>query len=619
VKDSEFRNWLAEGGAESTKAQDVRISSLLRIERNLDQLGFDFSSLDEAYAADQFASLLAKLADLRMDARMGGDAFRVLLPQSQSPERRLSHWESWLKRYGRFLAGEVHGNKDADRIRRHVLEKYIEPARERDEDNVEVHVLTINNELGLNDGWPNICQALVGQKFLSMADLPPPERIGAEASSATRYRFDLSGAGPGHAVIDRFRKSRHFEQAEQHWTDTQRADFLQIADAIHGAGLDWWFVNIPDLPVRFGRKSLGSQHAEAVMGYLRVAQPAILFNRKANGLPLVDGEWVTLAGDDLRALNAAISDKAGAIRDWYPQVPIRPGLWPDELREQTVRPSDVRPQITVAKPPSGDPSMPTNLILYGPPGTGKTFSTAREAVRLCDGTSNFENGPASRSKLMARYRELVDQKRIAFITFHQNFSYEDFVEGLRPQTSGAEAAGFRLEPEPGVFRRIVKHAQTPIARAEERIDLLNRKIFKLSLGDTTGPDAAWVFDQAIDEQYAYLGFTDIDWSDPRYASKDEILKGVQRWRSDERFSASSGPVKSSDRFRNHLQVGDVVIVSRGLHLFRAIGIVEGPYEFAPRSDHGRYAHRRKVCGSAWKRDPGSGVIGVEKGPLIPVV
>ncbi|WP_420794420.1 hypothetical protein [Sphingomonas hankookensis] len=27
----------------------------------------------------------------------------------------------------------------------------------------------------------------------------------------------------------------------------------------------------------------------------------------------------------------------------------------------------------------------------------------------------------------------------------------------------------------------------------------------------------------------------------------------------------------------------------------------------------------RVCGSAWKRDPGSGVIGVEKGPLIPLV
>ena len=28
---------------------------------------------------------------------------------------------------------------------------------------------------------------------------------------------------------------------------------------------------------------------------------------------------------------------------------------------------------------------------------------------------------------------------------------------------------------------------------------------------------------------------------------------------------------------------------------------------------------QNACGSAWKRDPGSGVIGVEKGPLIPVV
>ncbi len=28
---------------------------------------------------------------------------------------------------------------------------------------------------------------------------------------------------------------------------------------------------------------------------------------------------------------------------------------------------------------------------------------------------------------------------------------------------------------------------------------------------------------------------------------------------------------------------------------------------------------RVKCGSAWKRDPGSGVIGVEKGPLIPLV
>ena len=31
------------------------------------------------------------------------------------------------------------------------------------------------------------------------------------------------------------------------------------------------------------------------------------------------------------------------------------------------------------------------------------------------------------------------------------------------------------------------------------------------------------------------------------------------------------------------------------------------------------AETSEACGSAWKKDPGSGVIGVEKGPLIPVV
>jgi len=33
----------------------------------------------------------------------------------------------------------------------------------------------------------------------------------------------------------------------------------------------------------------------------------------------------------------------------------------------------------------------------------------------------------------------------------------------------------------------------------------------------------------------------------------------------------------------------------------------------------RFIRFQHGCGSAWKRDPGNGVIGVEKGPLIPVV
>ena len=111
--------------------------------------------------------------------------------------------------------------------------------------------------------------------------------------------------------------------------------------------------------------------------------------------------------------------------------------------------------------------QPTNLILYGPPGTGKTYRTAQEAVRLCG-----EAVPQDRDELMQRYEELSEEGRIRFVTFHQSFSYEEFVEGLRPETDSnreqeGPAGGFRLDPVPGIFRELCAVAGEAMEAAAE--------------------------------------------------------------------------------------------------------------------------------------------------------
>ena len=96
-----------------------------------------------------------------------------------------------------------------------------------------------------------------------------------------------------------------------------------------------------------------------------------------------------------------------------------------------------------------------NTILYGPPGTGKTYATFGRCVEICD-------GPAARSMdaIRKRYRALVAEKRVEFVTFHQSYGYEEFVEGLRPGSGREEAgAGFHLVATKGVLKRIAKRAR----------------------------------------------------------------------------------------------------------------------------------------------------------------
>ena len=121
-----------------------------------------------------------------------------------------------------------------------------------------------------------------------------------------------------------------------------------------------------------------------------------------------------------------------------------------------------------------------NTILYGPPGTGKTFKTARRCVEICDRLHGIEGQEDTSTR--DRFRQLVEEQRVEFVTFHQSYGYEEFVEGLRPAVAEG-GAGFRLEPVPGVLKRIAEGARGNPEAHVLVIDEINRANISKVMGE----------------------------------------------------------------------------------------------------------------------------------------
>lgn len=564
MNDNEFKAWLEQGGAQTEAGRNSRTYAVRTIERNLAALGMPYENLEEAWKADQFAGLRERLKAMRDDARSGGEDYRVLMPHSEKPLNRLSNWSSWLAQYGRFIAGEPPGAaKDADRIRQHVLEEYIEPAREEGTSHVDVLVRDVNTALNLNEAWPNICQALAGRIFQDLAQVSAPERIGADQSSATVFRFGLDESMAS--------------QNERPFTlfDSAGNPYQPVKNFNRSNGVSAYRIK----PKGAGNKADEAIETEDMVDVAR----AMLVDGLASRVKAIAGgtvNYLTYGGEKLvrYQLDPDIAKKIGVPASGSVQEPTK-----QVENSMAIAQQDERPTAT-------------NLVLYGPPGTGKTFSTATEAVKLCG-----EPVPEDRDDLMAVYQGLLAAGRIEFVTFHQSMAYEEFVEGRQPMTGADDSedtssAGFRLETVPGIFRRIAKRAETSRGHAsdEETIRVEGRQVFKMSIGEANNPEDAHLFEEAIKGGYALLGFEDIDWSDDKFANREAIIEACKaQGHHNTNVDARSGMVQMPFIFRNWVRDGDIVIVSKGNGLFRAIGVFSGGYEFAPRPE-GDYAHRRAV-------------------------
>jgi 5-methylcytosine-specific restriction protein B len=130
---------------------------------------------------------------------------------------------------------------------------------------------------------------------------------------------------------------------------------------------------------------------------------------------------------------------------------------------------------------------PLNQILYGPPGTGKTYSVKELAVKICepglveDLPSVEENYQERKKKIDETYEELVINGRVVFTTFHQSMSYEDFVEGIKPEVIDDKIL---YENKNGIFKLLSTRAARP-GRAEDDFNIKYKEFLKI-ISDNDG-------------------------------------------------------------------------------------------------------------------------------------
>lgn len=103
-----------------------------------------------------------------------------------------------------------------------------------------------------------------------------------------------------------------------------------------------------------------------------------------------------------------------------------------------------------------------NVIMYGPPGTGKTYSVVNSLDFVCQG----------------------DNSRYELLQFHPSFTYEDFIEGIKPKGVSKDG-NIRFELVNGVFKNFcIKAKNTPDKSFYFVVDEINRANLSSVFGET---------------------------------------------------------------------------------------------------------------------------------------
>ncbi|EIK8389408.1 AAA family ATPase [Campylobacter jejuni] len=144
-----------------------------------------------------------------------------------------------------------------------------------------------------------------------------------------------------------------------------------------------------------------------------------------------------------------IIDKIIENMQWFAKLPLNEIQDRNDLSKSNNK--EIRNDGSEMSNKKENKNLSLNQILYGPPGTGKTYHTIDKALEILG--ENLES--RDRDEKKAKFDEYVKDGQIVFITFHQSYGYEEFVEGIKPIIDNDEnSQEVKYDVKDGIFKEL---------------------------------------------------------------------------------------------------------------------------------------------------------------------